>query len=262
MQQWLILFRKEMLENIRNFKWMWVPLVFILLAAMDPVTTYYMPTILKAAGGLPEGAVFEMPMPNAAEAIMMSLAQLSSLGVLVIALISMGTIAGERKSGVSELILVKPVSYFNYITAKWASYILLLLTSLLLALLASWYYVTLFFGSLTITHILGAFLFYGLWLSLIVTISIFYNAWISSQGAIAAATIGTVILISTISSIFGTKLSWSPVNITEHLHEMLITNAVPSALYGAAGITVLCIICLLMGAIFIFQSRYAPRKSE
>ncbi|MDY0407538.1 hypothetical protein [Paracerasibacillus soli] len=58
--QWLILLQKEMVENWRNFKWIWVPLVFILLAIMDPISTYYLPQILEAVGGLPEGAVFEI----------------------------------------------------------------------------------------------------------------------------------------------------------------------------------------------------------
>ena len=38
-----VLLRKEGLENWRNKKWIWVPLVFILLAIMDPITNYYLP---------------------------------------------------------------------------------------------------------------------------------------------------------------------------------------------------------------------------
>src|SRR5699024_9883536 len=104
-----------------NKKWIWVPLVFILLAIIDPISNYYMPQIIDSIGGMPEGAVFEIPELSSAEVILMTLGQLSSLGVLVIILMSMGTIAGERKSGVIELILVKPVSYQHYITAKWAA---------------------------------------------------------------------------------------------------------------------------------------------
>src|SRR5690625_2902426 len=128
--QWKTLFKKEVLENWRNYKWVWVPLVLILLAIMDPITTYYLPLIIDSVGGLPEGAVLEMPTPLPEDVIMMSLGQLSSLGVLIIVLMMMGTISGEIKSGVSELILVKPISYLNYITSKWASFLCMVWISL------------------------------------------------------------------------------------------------------------------------------------
>src|SRR5690625_2437539 len=144
--QWMTLFKKEMLENWRNFKWIWVPLVITLLAIMDPITTYYMPIILDSVGGLPEGAVFEIPEPHPNEVIMMSLNQLSSLGVLIIILMSMGTIAGEIKSGVAELVLVKPINYFNYITSKWAALLFMVWMALIIAMTTSWYYINLLFG--------------------------------------------------------------------------------------------------------------------
>src|SRR5690625_5512410 len=97
----------------------------LLLAIMDTITTYYMPLILESVGGLPDGTVIEMPTPLPSDAIMMSLGELSSLGVLVLVLMMMGTISGEIKSGVSELILVKPITYRNYITSKWASLLLI-----------------------------------------------------------------------------------------------------------------------------------------
>ncbi|MEH7526490.1 hypothetical protein V7149_24970 [Bacillus sp. JJ1503] len=51
MNQWVTLFNKEMVELSRNFKWIWVPIVFILLAVKEPLTVYFMPQILDAVGG-------------------------------------------------------------------------------------------------------------------------------------------------------------------------------------------------------------------
>src|SRR5699024_4331594 len=112
---------------------------------MDHITTYYMLQILYAAGCMAVGAVFEMTSTSTSEAINMSLGQINSLGILVIALISMGTIAGERKSGVIELILVKPIAYRNYILAKWFALIVLIWLSLSAGLLMSWYYINILF---------------------------------------------------------------------------------------------------------------------
>src|SRR5699024_5127464 len=140
------------------------------------------------------GAVFEMPTPSPSEAIMMSLGQINSLGILVIALISMGTIAGERKSGVTELILVKPIAYRNYILAKWFALIVLIWLSLSAGLLMSWYYINILFGDFAFTTLLEVIFFYGLWLTLVGTISIFYNALFNSLGTVATFYLWPIIM--------------------------------------------------------------------
>lgn len=253
--QWKTLFKKEMLEHWRNYKWIWVPLVMILLAIMDPITTYYMPLIIESVGGLPDGTVIEMPslLPN--DAIMMSLGELSSLGVLIIVLMMMGTISGEIKSGVSELILVKPITYRNYITSKWASLLLIVWVSLSLALLTSWYYINLLFGHLSFSSLLLVILFYGLWLTLIVTLTIFYNTLVQTPGLVAALTMITTIIISFITNIFDHVLTWSPVKLSRYIEEMLIFNEISTDLIATCLVTIVMIVCLIIASIYIFRNK-------
>ena len=61
MNNFLILFKKEMKESMRNGKWIWIPVVFMIIGVSQPLTSYYMPQILEAAGNLPDGAVIEIP---------------------------------------------------------------------------------------------------------------------------------------------------------------------------------------------------------
>jgi len=255
MMQWKTLFQKELQENWRNFKWVWVPLVIILLSIMDPITTYYLPMIMEAAGGLPEGAVFEIPTPKIHEVVMMSLGQLSSLGVFIIVLISMGVIAGERKSGVAELVLVKPVSYRNYITSKWVSLLLLVWVSLFLGMLTTWYYINLLFGDLSLTSIIQVTFFYGLWYTLVITFSILYNTLVKTPGLVAAFTIITIMVMSILTQIFNHILTWSPNTISEHIQSMLVTGEVSTDLIATSFITVIFIIVLLMTSIFTIQTK-------
>src|SRR5699024_4445018 len=244
----------ELLENWRNKKWIWVPLVTILLSIMDPITSYYLPQIIDAVGGMPEGTVFEVPDYAPQDVVLMSLSQLNSLGVLVLVLISMGTISGERKSGVSELILVKPVSYKNYITSKWVAYILLVWGSLFLGLCISWYYINVLFGSMVFLDILKVALFYGLWFVFILSLSIFYNTWVRSFGIVAFLTILSVILVSLLPSIFGEKLAWIPSNLTELVHQMLVTGSVSTNLIMTAITTIVLCVLLLIGSVYIFKT--------
>src|SRR5690625_1057829 len=253
--QWKTLFKKEMLENWRNYKWIWVPLVMILLAIMDPITTYYLPLIIESVGGLPEGAVLEMPTLLPSDVIMMSLGQLSSLGVLIIVLMMMGTISGEIKSGVSELVLVKPITHRNYITSKWASYLLIVWLSLFLAMLTIWYYINLLFGELSFLTLLLVIIFYGLWLTLIVTLAIFYNTLVKTPGLVAALTIITAIIMSIVTSIFDHLLTWSPVKLSGYIAEMLIFSEVSTDLIATSLVTIGMIVCLIVASIYIFRNK-------
>ncbi|MDO6448746.1 ABC transporter permease [Oceanobacillus profundus] len=253
--QWMTLFNKEMMENWRNKKWIWVPLVLILLAILDPISNYYLPQIIEAVGGLPDGAIINLPEFAPADVVMMSLSQLSSLGVLVIVLMAMGTIASERKSGVSELILVKPVSYRNYITAKWAALLALVWAALFVGLLASWYYTNILYGDLSFKSFLLIFIFYGLWLTFVISIVIFYNTLVKTPGLVAFLSILTIMGMSIVTQIFGHILEWSPNNLSSYIYEMVIAGEVSSDLVATSAITIAFSLILLVASIFTFKAK-------
>ncbi|MGP4042072.1 ABC transporter permease [Gracilibacillus sp. D59] len=253
--QWITIFKKELLEDWRNFKWVWVPLVFVIICIMDPLSTYYLPQILESVGGMPEGAVIEVPEMGPPKAIMLSLTEVSMLGVLVIVAISMAVIAGERKSGVAELVLVKPVSYSTYISAKWAAKILLVFTAYLIGMLTSWYYVNLLFGDLSTTQFTGLFLFYFIWLIFVVSLTIFYNTVVKIPGLVLTLTIVTIMAMSAINQIFSYRLPWFPNSISEHITSMLAEGTVPSDLWGAAAVTLGFSILLMFASNFVLKTK-------
>ncbi|RYG73262.1 ABC transporter permease [Lentibacillus lipolyticus] len=253
--QWLTLLQKEMTENVRNVKWIWVPLIMILIAIMDPLSNYYLPQIIDAAGGMPEGAEIQLPDYQPSDIVMMSLGQFSSIGVLIIALMTMGTISGERKSGVSELILVKPVSYVNYISSKWTAAVLLTLVSFSLGMVASWYYINLLFGELSFGALMQVLFFYGLWLMLVVSLSIFYNTLCRTPGLVAFLTIATIVLMNLVTTIFSHLLDWSPNKIANYIQQLLISGSVPSELIGAAIVTIVMSAVLLIASVYTFKTK-------
>ncbi|MFC0014201.1 MULTISPECIES: ABC transporter permease [Allobacillus] len=253
--QWTVILKKELTENWRNFKWIWVPIVFILISIMDPISTYYMPIIIESAGGLPEGTIIDIPMPNPSEAMMMSFSQLNIIGVLILTVISMGTISGEIKSGVYELVLAKPVKYTNYVTAKFFSYWLLMIVSLFLGLLASWYYINLLFGDLAFSQLIVAALFYACWLTLLIAIVILYNTWFKSPGLIAFLSIITVIILSVMTNIFSHVLGWSPAKITEYIAIYLHTGDLDTEIWFSSLIALLVSLSCLLFAIVSLRNK-------
>ncbi|MGA9224783.1 MAG: ABC transporter permease subunit [Mesobacillus sp.] len=255
MKQWFTLMNKEFLELARNFKWIWVPLSFILLGVMDPLTTYYMPQILDSVGGLPKGAVIEIPTPSASEVFIMSLGEYQTIGILIITLSAMGMVAGERKSGVAQMILVKPVSYISYLSSKWASTVILMIVSLFFGLLASWYYTGVLFDFIPFGDFMSAFSLYALWIAFVVTIVIFCSSVFIQPGAAGAVSLAIIIIINLIGSTFSHLMQWSPTQLLHYASEVLVLDTLTEDIWFATGITFLLIILLLASAVAVFKSK-------
>ncbi len=253
--QWMTLFNKEMLENWRNKKWLWVPLVMMIVTIMDPISYYFLPYILENMGDMPDGAILEMPAVKAEAAFMMSIESLSMYGALILILIFMGTITNERQLGITELILAKPIDYRNYITAKWAAYISLAIISLLVSLSMSWYYTNLLFGSLSIQLFILTVAFYSVWFIFVISLTIFFNTFCKNAGLVVACTIGSLFSLSGINAVVGYRLTWFPNQLAAHLNEMLLTSEVSGALLGTVGIIICLILLLLTVSIIIFQRK-------
>jgi ABC-2 type transport system permease protein len=255
MSQWLTLLQKEILEMWRNFKWIWVPITFVLIGVQKPLSTYYMPQILDSLGGLPEGAVIKIPTPSAAEVLIQGLSEYTTLGVLIIVLSTMGIIAAERKSGVAAMILVKPVSYRSFVTAKWAGGLLLLWFSFFIGYLATWYYTGILFDWIPAGDFFQSYLFYGLWLTVILTITLFFSAALLSPGVAGFISLAVVMVISLVSSSLSNLLEWSPAQLTGYANEILLSKVIPDDTLPASLITVFLIILLLSFSIFLFRKK-------
>ncbi|MFC5702660.1 ABC transporter permease [Cohnella faecalis] len=249
MSAWLLLFRKEMLENARNYKWVWIPLVFVLLGISNPISTYYMPQILKA-GGVAEEAAKLIPVPASAEIMAKSLSQYGTLGLLVLALSFMGTVAGERQSGSAIMVLVKPVSHASYILAKWFGMTVLTLAAVGLGQLGAWYYTNVLFEDVSFQAVWSSCLVYALWLLFVNTVTLLLSCLLKSQSGIAFLSLGAAAVISLLTQLFGDAMSWSPSRLTGEASRILLEGPGGSQdLWLVVGAAVAIIAALLFGAV-------------
>lgn len=253
MKQWYILLQKELLEMWRNFKWIWVPITFILLGVQAPITSYFLPQILDSFGGLPKGV--EIPIPSAEEVLVKGLSEYTQIGIIIIVLMTMGILAGERKSGVAAMILVKPVSYKSFVIAKWAGSILLVWGSFFIGYLATWYYTGILFKWVPISDFFITFFIYGLWFTLVISITFLFSATFKIPGMAGFSSIAVVIILNVATSILSHWLKWSPAQITDDANQLLLTKEWTHSLLPTSIITTVSIIVLLMLSIFIFRKK-------
>ncbi|MED1467893.1 ABC transporter permease [Bacillus salipaludis] len=255
MSQWITLLNKELLEMWRNFKWIWVPITFILLGVQKPLSSYYLPQILDSIGNLPEGAKIEIPKPSAQEVFVSGLSEYSSLGVLIIVLTTMALIAGERKSGVAAMILVKPVSYCSFVTAKWVGALLLLWVSFFIGSAATWYYTGILFDWVAAGESFQAFFFYGLWFTVILTIALFFSAANLVPGVAGFVSLLVVIILSLASSSLSDWLEWSPAMLPKYANDLVLIGKLSDYTLPACLIAIASILILLALSIFIFRKK-------
>jgi ABC-2 type transport system permease protein len=255
MSQWMTLFQKEILEMWRNFKWIWVPITFILLGVSKPLTTYYLPQIIKSFGGLPEGSIFEIPEQSAGAVLASGLSQYSSLGVLIVVLGTMGVIAGERKNGVAAMILVKPVSYFSYVTSKWAGCLLLVWSSLFIGYISTWYYTGQLFDWVPMGEFFQSFVLYGLWLTVILTVTVFFSAALLSPGMAGFISLALALVVSMVSGALSHLLEWSPSQLTNYAIALLTAGDLPDDTLSASLTALFLIVVLLWLSVFLFKKK-------
>ncbi|MBS4214264.1 ABC transporter permease [Neobacillus rhizophilus] len=214
MKKWFVLFRKEWLEMSRNYKVIWIPLVFVLFGLLQPVTSYYMPEILKNASNLPKGAVIKIPIPSSGEVLAQTLGQFNQMGILVLVLAFMGIVSSEQRSGMMKAILVKPVGYSSYITAKWMSAVLLSGGAIFLGMLASWYYTILLIGDFPFMDIVKGISLYFIWILFLITFTVFLSSFLKSSGLVAAFTLLLSILLTLLTPLLKKWMEWSPAQLT------------------------------------------------
>ncbi|MFC4408825.1 ABC transporter permease [Chungangia koreensis] len=182
-----VLLQKEWRENIRSFKILWIPLVFIILGVMEPLTYYFLPQIMSSVGNVPEGVDFVLPELLGEDIFASLTSQYQFIGLLVVILAFMGTISRERKSGAGTLLYVRPISYVSYFMSKWLTVNGIVLISLTAGYMASWYYIDLLYNSVDPAGVFQLIASYFLWFMFVVTLTLAASAWLSTGGAAAVA---------------------------------------------------------------------------
>ncbi|MCL7746691.1 ABC transporter permease [Halalkalibacter alkaliphilus] len=253
MNNFLVLVKKEMKESARNGKWIWLPVVLMIIGISQPLTSYYMPQILEAAGNLPDGAVIDIPTPTGEEVLIGVLSQYGTIGTLLFVLAMMGVIAQERQNGSLTLVMVRPVRAFQYIGSKFTAQLAILLVSLVASYMLTWYYTNLLFSSVSWTLMLSSLVVYSLWVVFIVAVTILAGTLLKSNGGIAGVSVLFLAVISLLTTLFPKYMEWSPGNIRGQASILLLEGEWVRSVWIVVGSTVGLSILFFLLAVFMFK---------
>ncbi|MFJ7934048.1 ABC transporter permease [Sporosarcina sp. NPDC096371] len=251
-----VLLRKEWREHTRNFKMLWIPLVFIIFGIMEPITNHFLPQIMQSVGNMPEGMDFLWPELQGADIFASLLGQYQFVGILIIVLAFMGTISGERKNGTATLLYVRPMSFRAYFLSKWLVANVIVLGSAWLGFMAAWYYIEILFNHVEAGKVFSFMATYSLWLVFVVTVVLALSAWLPTGGA-AGLAIGITLVYQLVDSIIGAYWAVSPWKLAMYATYWFQVDADLSDLWMSVAVSVVLIIILILFGIFMSKRNAA-----
>ena len=234
MNNFIVLIKKEYVQMVREFKVIWLPIVFILLGLTQPIVTYYLPSILEALGG-GQGITIDpsMTAQKGGEVLASTLgSQFDQLGLMIIVISMMGIIQTDKANGMLAFILTRPVTVISYIGGKVVSNYLIAAFSVAIGYFASYLYVNYLFTDVPFSHMITGLLFYLVWVLFIVSFTTMISTIFHSQGSIALVSIIFLIGCRIIVNLNPIIDFVNPASMSKHAMEVLITGSVISSVIG------------------------------
>jgi ABC-2 type transport system permease protein len=190
MRGYAVLVIKEITEQWRTGRLPVVAVIFLLFGLASPVLAKYTPDIVKLAASSID---IHVPTPTIKDAVAQLIKNLNQVGVLTAILLAMGSVAGEKESGTAAFVLVKPVSRFAFLAAKFSGLAVTMAAAVLICGLASYLYTDLLFAALSVVGFAAACLVILLGLLEIAAVTFLGSTLVRSP--IPAAGIGLVALV-------------------------------------------------------------------
>ena len=85
-------------QMTKEYKVVWLPIVYILLGLTQPIMMYFLPAILQSMGGI-EGIIIDPTMAKPGEKVLASTlnSQFDQLGIIILAIATMGIIHEKKR---------------------------------------------------------------------------------------------------------------------------------------------------------------------
>ncbi|XUW99844.1 MAG: ABC transporter permease [Dehalogenimonas sp.] len=183
---------KELKEQFRTYRLLIVSGVFLFFGLSTPLLLKYLPEIIKLSGqditGIP------LPVPTALESLTEYSGTALQIGLLVVVLITMGAIAGERSRGTAVMTLSKPVGIGAFVTAKLVAISSTFIAGLTLGAIGAYGYTVILLGDANLGGFIGQTLLLAVFMVFCVATTLVFSAIF--RNSLAAGGISIAVLIT------------------------------------------------------------------
>jgi len=187
--------RKELLYQWRSWRVLIVCAVFFIFGIISPLLTKFTPQLLSSLEGAEMFADL-IPEMTVVDSLNSHIETITQFGFIVVILVGMGAVAGEKERGTAGVVLSKPLPRGVFIISKFSSQALMYLLGFIIACAAGYYYTILLFGKLDLHIFLGINALLFLWVLVFASVTLLGSTLGNSTGAAAGfALAGSLILI-------------------------------------------------------------------
>jgi ABC-2 type transport system permease protein len=241
--------RKEMLQLWRTKRALVAGAVLVLFGLTSPLLARYTPEILRSMEGVEQFANL-IPDPTVRDAYAQYIENLTQFGFIIVILMGMGAVVGEKERGTAAMVLSKPLPRWAFLLSKLLAQAVIYLLALTLAALGALLYTWVLFGPVDIGRFALLNLLLYVWLMVFVAISLLASTIGHSTGAAAGIALGTSVALLILGS-FPSIADWAPAGLISWAGQLGASAAVTangSSLAASLALLVLCV----AGAIIAF----------
>ncbi|MGE7021872.1 ABC transporter permease [Solibacillus cecembensis] len=259
MGQFNTLLLKEWRESWRSFKFIWIPIVFILLGITDPILNYFMEDILNAVGNMPEGFATMMPELHAIDLLAASTGQFQSIGLIVLIASYTGTFSKERQNGKATLLYVRPISFTAMFLSKWIVASSVAIVSAIAGYAGSMYYTVLLYGKVDPARFMAMLGTYCIWLLFVMAVTVAMSAAFKTPIA-TTITIVLILIGSVVDSIIGGFWTVTPYKLSTYGLRLVDESVTMSIFWSTFILTLSLIFVFVIVGIYFSKKRASTVK--
>lgn len=241
-----VVFRKELLQQIKTHRFLIVVAVFLIFGLGTPLLLHYLPALV------PSGEGFDLPEFTATDSVKEYVGTFGQLGLLAAILVAMGAVARERESGTAAMVLTKPVGSAAFIVAKLAAMGLTFLAGIIVGGVGCYFYTAVIFGDPGAAEFVAANLIAGCYLMVCLSVTLMFSSFFRSQMAAGALSLVCLIALTLTASLSimkdyspGALLSWA----------IQVAGGGTSHVWGALAVSMIVVILTVVAGWQVFRNK-------
>ena len=194
---------KEFMESMRTKRFLVLGCIFIFFGIFSALMARYSVEVMGYLMNLDgAGLVFEMPPPVWIDSYGQLYSSLTEMGIIVLIVMYMSVVLREKTTGTIDLMFTKGLSPATFVWAKFTVAAILSLVVLLGTVLITYFYtLVLFEYGGEIGDVLLGGLVYGVFVLMIIALTILWSAVANSTAISAVLGLGSYLLIGVMSFI-------------------------------------------------------------
>lgn len=202
---------KDLLETVRTWRLPVVGGTVLVFALSGPVMALFTPQLLESMQASQPGVVIKVPDPVYRDAYLQWLKNLSQIVAFVGIIAAAGSVSTEVTSGTANLVLTKPVSRSSFVIAKWFSFVMLLVATVVAGTALTQAITLALFGRAPAAGLWPPTAVWLLYAVLLVTVSTLMSTRLPTLAA-AGVSIGVFFALS-LGGLWGPLVRYTPVGL-------------------------------------------------